>query len=74
MLGFRNDTYREKLCFTQFSTAYYETKNPGTRNTGETVEHVETGAEERSTLEYQWNTPEYQRNTNVAPVEQPRTT
>ena len=67
MLGFRNDTYREKLCFTQFSTTYYETKNPGTRNTGETMEHAETGAEER-------NTPEYQRNTNVALVEQPRTT
>ena len=60
--------------FQRFLTAYYKTRNVGTRNTGGTPEHPETVAEHPGTVVEQRNTPEYQRNNNVTPAEHPGTT
>ena len=51
------------LSCTLFWTAYYKTRNAGTRNTGGTAEHPGTVVVE------QWYTPEYPRDTNVTTAE-----
>ena len=54
------------------STAYYQTRNAGTRNnrtwnTDRTAEHPGTVGKQRKTPENQRNTPEYQRNMSGTP-------